>query len=178
MGTKINVSGPITKTFTTGANATITIGADAMTGATSGAAGAAGIVPAPAAGDQDSVLRGDGTWGPAPVTYSTTEQAIGTWIDGSTIYRKVYTGTWSASGNVSVTVVTDASVDSIIATGGWFDDGAAKVAFGQKHWLSNAGPDATSYAMVASAGLIIRLVNGGGGDIANRPYQIWVEYTK
>jgi hypothetical protein len=62
MGPKINVSGPITKTFTSGANATITIGADAMTGATSSAAGAAGIVPKPVAGDQDKVLTGAGTW--------------------------------------------------------------------------------------------------------------------
>lgn len=32
-------------------------------GATSSAAGASGIVPAPAAGDQNKVLKGDGTWG-------------------------------------------------------------------------------------------------------------------
>ncbi len=65
MSPKINVSGPITKTFSNGANATITIGADAMTGATSGAAGAAGVVPKPVAGDQDKFLKGDGTWGEA-----------------------------------------------------------------------------------------------------------------
>lgn len=65
MATKINVSGPITKTFTTGANAVVTIGASNMTGATSSSAGAAGIVPAPASGDQDKVLKGDGTWGDA-----------------------------------------------------------------------------------------------------------------
>lgn len=63
MAPKINVNGPITKTFTSGANATITIGADAMTGATSSAAGAAGVVPAPAAGEVDYVLKGNGTWG-------------------------------------------------------------------------------------------------------------------
>lgn len=62
MGPKINVSGPITKTFSTGANATVTIGADAMTGATSSADGAAGIVPKPVTGDDVKVLRGDGTW--------------------------------------------------------------------------------------------------------------------
>ena len=33
-----------------------------MTGASSGSAGAKGLVPAPAAGDQDKVLHGDGTW--------------------------------------------------------------------------------------------------------------------
>lgn len=36
-----------------------------MGGATSSAAGSAGLVPAPSAGDQDKVLRGDGTWGNA-----------------------------------------------------------------------------------------------------------------
>ena len=35
---------------------------DVMTGATAGAAGASGTVPAPAAGDQDKVLSGAGTW--------------------------------------------------------------------------------------------------------------------
>ena len=38
----------------------------AMSGATSGAAGAAGLVPAPAAGAQDKYLRGDGTWATVP----------------------------------------------------------------------------------------------------------------
>lgn len=62
MAPKINVSGPITKTFSSGANATITIGANAMTGATASAAGAAGVVPAPASGDNEKFLKGDGTW--------------------------------------------------------------------------------------------------------------------
>ena len=34
----------------------------AFTGATSGAAGTSGLVPAPAAGDEGKVLQGDGTW--------------------------------------------------------------------------------------------------------------------
>ena len=33
-----------------------------FTGATSGAAGSAGLVPAPAVGDEDKYLKGDGTW--------------------------------------------------------------------------------------------------------------------
>ena len=43
----------------------------AMTGATSGAAGTAGLVPAPASGKQASFLRGDGTWAaPTNTAYS------------------------------------------------------------------------------------------------------------
>lgn len=37
-----------------------------MTGATASTAGAHGLVPAPAAGDQAKVLKGDGTWGTMP----------------------------------------------------------------------------------------------------------------
>lgn len=62
MAPKINVDSTLTKTFSTGANATVTLKANAMTGATSGTAGTAGYVPAPAAGDQDKLLKGDGTW--------------------------------------------------------------------------------------------------------------------
>ncbi|AZL69193.1 pyocin knob domain-containing protein [Pseudomonas oryziphila] len=40
--------------------------AASFTGANAAAPGAPGLVPAPAAGDQDKVLRGDGTWGVAP----------------------------------------------------------------------------------------------------------------
>lgn len=43
-----------------------------MTGATSGTAGTSGLVPAPSAGDQAKVLKGDGTWGdvqPGMTTY-------------------------------------------------------------------------------------------------------------
>lgn len=42
-----------------------------MTGATSSAAGASGLVPAPAAGNQALFLRGDGTWATPPDTNTT-----------------------------------------------------------------------------------------------------------
>ncbi len=86
MSPKINVSGPITKTFTTGANATITIGADAMTGATSGAAGAAGVVPKPNSGDQNKVLTGGGTWssvGSSTIDWSTMKYSFTDTTDGN-----------------------------------------------------------------------------------------------
>lgn len=49
-----------------------------MTGATSSAAGAAGLVPAPAAGDQGKFLKGDGTWAvvqSGPTVVQTTGQS-------------------------------------------------------------------------------------------------------
>lgn len=47
-----------------------------FTGATSSAAGAHGLVPAPAAGDQGKVLKGDGTWGAVPTATSSTVGGI------------------------------------------------------------------------------------------------------
>jgi hypothetical protein len=98
MAPKINVSGPITKTFSNGANATVTIGADAMTGATSSASGAAGVVPAPAAGDDTKVLSGAGTWVAQPTVNDAT----------LTIQRNGTTlGTFSANQNTNETANID-----------------------------------------------------------------------
>lgn len=61
---------------------TVKIPDTAMTGASSSAAGATGLVPAPAKGDQEKFLRGDGTWVAASVedtkvnvTLATTSKA-------------------------------------------------------------------------------------------------------
>lgn len=54
----VNATGHLTSF----ADHTVTIPNKAMTGATSSAAGAVGLVPAPAKGNQSSFLRGDGTW--------------------------------------------------------------------------------------------------------------------
>lgn len=66
MAAKVNVDSTLTKTFSNGANASMTLSANAMTGATSGTAGTAGIVPAPAAGDDVKYLKGDGSWATIP----------------------------------------------------------------------------------------------------------------
>jgi hypothetical protein len=62
MATKVNVDATLTKTYSSGANASMTLSAKAMTGATSSADGAAGIVPKPVTGDDVKVLTGAGTW--------------------------------------------------------------------------------------------------------------------
>ena len=49
-----------------------------------------------------SDTAGSGTWTPSSVPsvhYSTTEQVVGTWIDGSTLYEKVFTGNVSMPSN-------------------------------------------------------------------------------
>ena len=48
--------------------------AEVMSGATAEAAGKAGLVPAPQAGDQNKFLRGDGVWAEVPVVNLTEDQ--------------------------------------------------------------------------------------------------------
>lgn len=60
-------------------------------GATSSAAGSAGLVPAPASGDNTKYLKGDGTWQSVADNYSTSEVNTGaTWINGKPIYKKTF----------------------------------------------------------------------------------------
>ena len=55
-----------------------------MTGATSSAAGAAGLVPAPAKGAQNRPLRGDGTWADSLDCNITGNAATATKLQGGT----------------------------------------------------------------------------------------------
>lgn len=127
MAPKINVSGPITKTFSNGANATVTIGANAMTGATSSAAGTAGIVPAPAAGDDTKVLSGAGTWVNQPTVNNgtLTIQQNGTTVDtftanqatGTTVDIDIHNGVMTAD-NLSPTADTTAAWGTLLGEEG------------------------------------------------------------
>jgi hypothetical protein len=56
--------------------------------------------------------------------YSTTEQAVGTWIDGKTIYQKTFTGGSITSGMTSTVILDTLSyVDTIIEINGMLNDG-------------------------------------------------------
>lgn len=61
-----------------------------MTGATSSEAGTGGLVPGPAAGDQDKFLRGDGTWQSAPSYSEATSSTYGLVKTGYTTSGKNY----------------------------------------------------------------------------------------
>ena len=73
----INQNGVSAGTFTANASSNTTISLtdttySAMTGATSGADGASGLVPKPSAGDQDKVLSGAATWVAQPTVNDAT----------------------------------------------------------------------------------------------------------
>lgn len=84
-----------------------------MKAATASAAGAAGLVPAPAAGKQASFLRGDGTWVvPTNTTYglaSTTADGLLRQLNGSTSSFMRGDGTWATPPNTTYAVANEST---------------------------------------------------------------------
>lgn len=84
-----------------------------MKAATASAAGAAGLVPAPAAGKQTSFLRGDGTWVvPINTTYglaSTTANGLLRQLNGSTSNFMRGDGTWATPPNTTYAVANEST---------------------------------------------------------------------
>lgn len=89
-----------------------------MKAATASADGAAGLVPAPAAGKQSSFLRGDGTWVvPTNTTYglaSTTANGLLRQLNGSTSSFMRGDGTWATPPNTTYAVANE-STDGLMA---------------------------------------------------------------
>ena len=84
-----------------------------MKAATASAAGAAGLVPAPAAGKQTSFLRGDGTWVvPTNTTYglaSTSANGLLRQLNGSTSDFMRGDGTWATPPNTTYAVANEST---------------------------------------------------------------------
>lgn len=84
-----------------------------MEAATASAAGAAGLVPAPAAGKQTSFLRGDGTWVvPTNTTYglaSIAANGLLRQLNGSTSSFMRGDGTWATPPNTTYAVANEST---------------------------------------------------------------------
>ena len=136
--TKVKAGTNMTSSYSSGAitlNATDTTYSD-MVGATSGAAGAAGLAPQPAAGDQDKVLKGDGTWDtvdtagladgsvtPAKLAGFSTANTASTWVpvssnDGLRLeHRRIKP--FNADGSIPISAIENGEVyDKLAALGG------------------------------------------------------------
>ena len=107
----------------------------AFGGATSSAAGSAGFVPAPAAGNQSKYLRGDGTWQvPTNTTYglaTTSANGLLRQLNGSTSQYMRGDGTWATPPNTVYTHPTSPGNKHIPSGGSsgqilrWSADGTA-----------------------------------------------------
>lgn len=99
-----------------------------MKAATASAAGAAGLVPAPAAGKQTSFLRGDGTWVvPTNTTYglaSTSANGLLRQLNGSTSNFMRGDGTWATPPNTTYAVANESTNGLMAAAGKQTANGA------------------------------------------------------
>ena len=116
-----------------------------MKGATSSAAGTAGLVPAPAAGDQTDFLRGDGTW---------AQPSKATNADTATYAKKA--GQDSSGQTINSTYIKNASINNRTIT---FTKGNnSTFSFQTPDYVSNART--ATYAQRATS-------DGNGDNIAN-----------
>ena len=106
-----------------------------FTGATSQAAGAHGLVPAPTTEDIFKFLKGDGTWATVPMpsfdysntspeamNFSTDEKVIGTWIDGKPLYQKTVYISSLPNNNVGNYAHNVSNMDKCVYASGFFID--------------------------------------------------------
>lgn len=162
------VTGSVSSNFSGGVSIATTY--TVMDGATASAAGAVGAVPAPAAGENDEFLRGDGTWQPVPnnMVLQTASSSNGnypillkettgtsTTTDGSIFDANVYvnpsTGVLTANGFVG-NLTGNASTASEWATARTITlsgDGTWSVSF---NGSANASGEFTLAASGATAG--------------------------
>lgn len=107
-------------------------------------------------------------------TYSTTEQAIGTWVDGRTVYRKVITGT-TGSGNIEDVRHGITNFGTVINIYGYIHSSN-----GEGQPIQRVVPD-----NIASYGIGVGDINATrivfqhpASNYKSRPYAIVMEYIK
>ena len=119
----LSVSGK-TITYTKGDGSTGTITTQdtnttysAFKGATSSAAGGAGLVPAPAAGAQAKYLRADGTWQTPPDTNTTYSASNGISLSGTTFSNSGVRSIATGGSNGTISVNTNGTTTNVAVKG-------------------------------------------------------------
>lgn len=108
--------------------------------------------------------------------YSSEEQVIGKWINGKTIYRKIFTGTTpnTSKSNTTTSILISSDLDELISLK-WIliDSNNYKiVGEGSLHTA-----DSLLFAAWATPDNYIR-VRAGSSSCCNRPVKYITEYTK
>ena len=115
-------------------------------------------------------VAGSGSWNTDGVPthhYSTTEQVIGTWIDGKPLYERTYEGTTSASS--AVTVMIDLGTGMVIrrfdgTIGGRGLNSYYEAGHFNRMWIGGNGYQ------------LAYLPNGS--EFLSQPYNVTIQYTK
>lgn len=156
------VNVPWTDTNTTYAN---------MKAATASAAGAAGLVPAPAAGGQTSFLRGDGTWATPPnTTYAVANESTNGLMaaaDKKTVNRLIGVNTVTTLANLpitkrSITATLSAATTLSVASG---------MEIGEELMI-RCVPSAAFTQAIPNSGAYVSMSGTSITTTANKPFEI------
>lgn len=152
----------------------------AFTGATSQEAGAAGLVPAPAIGDESKVLFGNGLWGALPSVdlsvlsndafqFSTDEKPVGMWTDRKILYAKTLSGT-TKSGQLSSVEHGISNLGTVVHMQAVVNNGTTEFTVINGYSSSTTSGNISCNATVASVFT--------GSSLANKPFYVTLFYTK
>lgn len=108
--------------------------------------------------------------------YSTEEIPVGTWIDGKTIYRKVFSGNFNSSA-VADLDLTSLNIENIVNTEwiGWHNNGNAVQL---PYYYSAADQGYWYYVTAGASGTTGHLYMRCGSLLASQKYTFVLEYTK
>ena len=114
-----------------------------------------------------------------PVVYSTTENRVGTWIDNKPVYRRVFTGTISAAGNVRHSETLGENVKEIISVGGyWYESPELSVVIPTDRMQVSGAVDGNTTVLRNTANNGIFFATKSNFARSNMPFALIVEYTK
>lgn len=142
-----------------------------MKAATASAAGAAGLVPAPAAGKQTSFLRGDGTWATPPnTTYAVANESTNGLMaaaDKKTMNRLVGVNTVTTLANLpiskrSITATLSAATTLSVASG---------MQIGEELMI-RCVPSAVFTQAIPNSGAYVSMSGTSITTTANKPFEI------
>ncbi|MBR6511126.1 MAG: hypothetical protein IKT51_02660 [Phascolarctobacterium sp.] len=142
-------------TISDGSVTWVAISRNEFVGATSNANGASGLVPAPSAGDENKVLKGDGTWGiiatlPVGHMYFSLEKTVPAGripAQGETYNRNLYAALWAYAQDNDLVISEaewQAQVNANDGNCAFYSDGDGSTTFrvpSIKCWVKGAGND-------------------------------------
>ena len=118
---------------------------------------------------------------PRNINYSTTEQKVGTWIDGKPLYQKTIVYNTATSGNASPTIGTIPDMDTgFVVDGFYINQNSSFGGVGASYMLTNTGRNSeqvtyTSYVYISTGGAVVVIF---GSTTASSKTVVTVRYTK
>lgn len=108
-------------------------------------------------------------------TYSTTEQVVGTWIDGKPIYRIVLEGTINSTGSNQY-ILENSNIDTLINVGGIIIDGNIQFMIGRATY--DTGSSLTNASRIIKIGTANNIRLDYSDVFRSKLYKAILEYTK